>query len=112
MKEVTTTGSERTIGLDLGDQYTEACVLDDRGEVVETFRVRPTWTAMEGALSRFESSRVVLEVGTHSPWGPRRNAQRWRTHEVIESANGSLEISGPRASPRRHERNHTDEKRC
>lgn len=68
MNEVTTTGSERTIGLDLGDQYTEACVLDGRCEVVETFRVRSTRTAMEGALSRFESSRVVLEVGTHSPW--------------------------------------------
>ncbi len=70
-KNITKSGS-LTIGLDLGDKHTEACVLDAGGEVVETFRVRTTQVALDRALSRFEASRVVLEVGTHSPWVSRR----------------------------------------
>jgi hypothetical protein len=42
------------------------------GEVLETFRVRTTPVALDRALARFEASRVVLEVGTHSPWVSRR----------------------------------------
>ena len=61
-------GGGLTIGLDLSDKTSEACVLDAAGEVVETFRVRTTPAALERALARFEPSRVVLEVGTHSPW--------------------------------------------
>jgi len=57
-----------TIGLDLGDRWTEGRVLDETGEVVEAFRVRTTEPAMTSRLSSFPPSRVVLEVGTHSPW--------------------------------------------
>lgn len=35
-----TSGSELTIGLDLGDRFTEGRVLEASGEVVEAFRVR------------------------------------------------------------------------
>jgi transposase len=66
-KRITTRGG-LTIGLDLSDQTTEACVLDAAGEVVERFRVCTTTAALERALARFEPSRVILEVGTHSPW--------------------------------------------
>jgi len=61
-----------TIGLDLSDKHTEACVMASDGEVLETFRVRTTPVALDRALARFEASRVVLEVGTHSPWVSRR----------------------------------------
>lgn len=57
-----------TIGLDLGDRWTEGRVLDEAGEVVESFRVRTTEPAMDARLSSYEPCRVVLEVGTHSPW--------------------------------------------
>jgi transposase len=70
-KDITAKGS-LTIGLDLGDKHTEACVMDWSGEVVETFRVRTKQVALDRALARFEASRVVLEVGTHSPWVSRR----------------------------------------
>jgi transposase len=63
-----TTASELTIGLDLGDKHTEGCVLDGSGEVVETFRVRTTPPGLQRKLASFSPSRVVLEVGTHSPW--------------------------------------------
>lgn len=68
MGERITAGGGLTIGLDLSDKTSEACVLDAAGEVVEAFRVRTTPVALERALARFESCRVVLEVGAHSPW--------------------------------------------
>jgi len=68
MSKSITMFSGQTIGLDLGDKSTEAFVLDEAGEVVETFRVRTTKAALGRALGRYERSRVVLEVGTHSPW--------------------------------------------
>jgi transposase len=61
-------GGALTIGLDLGDRFTEGRVLDASGEVVESFRVRTTEPALAARLASFEPSRVVLEVGTHSPW--------------------------------------------
>jgi transposase len=57
-----------TIGLDLGDRFTEGRVLDRLGEVVEAFRVRTTEPALSARLASYAPSRVVLEVGSHSPW--------------------------------------------
>jgi activator of 2-hydroxyglutaryl-CoA dehydratase len=62
-KNITASGS-LTIGLDLGDKHTEACVMDSGGEVLETFRVRTTQAALDRALARFDAARVVLEVGS------------------------------------------------
>jgi len=61
-------GGGLTIGIDLGDRWSEGRVLDSQGEVIESFRVRTTEPAMDRQLSRYPQSRVVLEVGTHSPW--------------------------------------------
>jgi transposase len=70
-----------TIGLDLGDRWTEGRVLDASGEVIEAFRVRTTEPAMDARLSSYVPSRVVLEVGTHSPWVSRCVTKHG--HEVI-----------------------------
>jgi len=66
-KRITTEGG-LTIGLDLGDRFTEGRVLDEWGAVVEAFRVRTTEPALSSRLASFPPSRVVLEVGMHSPW--------------------------------------------
>jgi transposase len=71
----------RTIGMDLGDRYTQLCVLDDGGEVVEEGRVRTTRAALKQRLEGVERSRVVLEVGPHSPWISRLVAEAG--HEVV-----------------------------
>jgi hypothetical protein len=65
-KAITTDGG-LTIGLDLVDRFMEGRVLDGSGEVVEAFRVRTTEAALSSRLADFAPSRVVLEVGTHSP---------------------------------------------
>jgi len=81
-----TTGSGLTIGLDLGDKHTVGCVLSRGGEVLETFRMATTVAAVRRTMEGFEASRVVLEVGTHSPWMSR----------VIEQAGHELIIANPR----------------
>ena len=68
MNESITGDQGSTIGLDLGDQYTHCCSLDGCGEVEETFRVRTTAAAFSKRFSALAPCRVVLEVGTHSPW--------------------------------------------
>jgi transposase len=57
-----------TIGLDLGDRVSRVCEVNAAGDVVN----RASVATQRGALQRFfagrEAARVILEVGTHSPW--------------------------------------------
>ena len=76
MGKDTTTDEGLTIGLDLGDKTSEAVVLDGGGEEVERFRVRTTQPGLSRRFAGFEPARVVLEVGTHSPWVSRLLAAR------------------------------------
>lgn len=57
-----------TIGVDLGDRFSQGCVLDPAGEVKARFRMATTRKGLEAALQRYHGARVVMEVGTHSPW--------------------------------------------
>lgn len=70
-----------TIGIDLGDRVSHACVLDDpTGKVLDRMSFP---TSAEG-FERFRSlppSRIVIEVGTHSPWVSRMLLAMG--HEVI-----------------------------
>lgn len=81
MSKFITSDGALTIGLDLGDRFTEGWVLDGSGEVVEAFRVRTTEPALSSRLASFPPCRVVLEVGTHSPWVSRCVAKQG--HETI-----------------------------
>jgi transposase len=56
------------VGCDVGDKFTDVCVLDERGAVLESARMRTTRRSLEGCLRKYERARVVLEVGTHSRW--------------------------------------------
>ncbi|MBW2244119.1 MAG: IS110 family transposase [Deltaproteobacteria bacterium] len=87
MSEVTTTIPEQTIGLDLGDRTTHGCTLDAAGEVISRFRVATTHQGLAKAMRGWPTCRVVLEVGTHSPWMSRALAAAG--HEVI--------VANPRA---------------
>ena len=58
-----------TAGLDLGDRYGHLCLIDtESGEVVEEGRISTNSKAFERRFSGCEPMRVVIEVGTHSPW--------------------------------------------
>ena len=68
MKQGNATASGMTIGLDLGDRVTHLCVLDEAGAAVERRQVATRPESLRRALASYPPSRVVLEVGTHSPW--------------------------------------------
>src|SRR5712691_9547517 len=74
-----TTG--QTMGLDLGDRYSQVCVLDEQGEVLEQARLRTTSAALQQRFAALPPLRVALEVGTHSPWVSRLLASCG--HEVV-----------------------------
>ena len=57
-----------TIGLDLGDRNSHYCILDEAGEVVSEGQLPTTKTGFQSLFEKMPSSRVALEVGTHSPW--------------------------------------------
>ncbi|MBI5434334.1 MAG: IS110 family transposase [Planctomycetes bacterium] len=56
------------IGVDLGDQRSQVCVLDGDGDVVEEATIATNWSAFERKFGSLERSRVVLETGTHANW--------------------------------------------
>jgi len=70
-----------TIGLDLGDQTTRYCILDEAGEVVSEDQLPTTKTGLDSLFAKMPASRIALEVGTHSPWMSRHLAAMG--HEVI-----------------------------
>ena len=63
-----TEDTTNTIGLDLGDKSIVICVLDADGEVIERSEIPTTKRGIERYFKQREPTRVVLELGTHSPW--------------------------------------------
>jgi transposase len=70
-----------TVGVDLGDKFSWLCVLDESGEITEETRVATTPKALRRRMSEIARCRVVVEVGTHSPWVQRQ--LEGLGHEVI-----------------------------
>jgi transposase len=60
--------SEKTVGVDLGDRWSRYCVVGASGVIVDEDRVRTTREAFEKQFGAMESTHVVIEAGTHSPW--------------------------------------------
>ena len=81
MRKATTTVPEVTIGLDLGNRFSHACVLDAEARVSERLRFPTTRSGLEKAFTDRRPCRVVLETGTHSPWMSR--ALEALGHEVL-----------------------------
>jgi transposase len=62
------TAPEHTVGVDLGDRKSVICRLDAEAHGVERRPMSTTRVNFEMYFSRLPKARVVLEVGTHSPW--------------------------------------------
>src|SRR5579859_4224241 len=74
-------GHKLTIGLDLGDRWSNYCVLDEAGEVLLEQKLPTTREAMKQTFEKIPGSLIVLETGTHSPWVSR--LLRELGHEVL-----------------------------
>jgi transposase len=81
MKEFSNEIPERTIGVDVGDRRSQVCMIDRGGEVILETSVATEREAVQKFFSQLAASRVVLEVGTHSPWMDREISQLG--HEVV-----------------------------
>lgn len=108
MHNDTTTGGARsgdreskvTVGLDLSDRYSSWCVLDEDGALVEEGRVQTTVAALSRRFGTTAPCRIVLEVGTHSPWASRLLAELG--HEVIVANPRKVRLIAE--SDRKHDR--------
>lgn len=63
-----THAAPRSIGVDLGDRFSELCVLDGDGASLSRARLRTTRAALHEYFSTQAPARVALETGTHSGW--------------------------------------------
>ena len=89
-----------TIGLDLGDRRSRACVISADGTVLEARSVATEVAALTRWVQRYPRARVVMEVGTHSPWVSRTLSALG--HETVV-ANPS-ELYGRRRRRRRNDK--------
>jgi len=79
-----------TIGLDVGNRFTEICEIDEHGEVIRRDRVSTTVDCLRKRLSGLTLARVVLEVGCDSPWMSRLLSELG--HEVLVANSRSIAL--------------------
>lgn len=92
--------SKLTVGLDLGDRFSQLCVLDADGEVLQEARVRTTEAQFHRWCAALGPARVALEVGTHSPWVSRLLQEMGHEVIVANARHVRLIYSGSRKSDR------------
>jgi transposase len=80
----------RTVGLDLGDRFSQFVVLDAAGQLVEEGRVATREAALRQRFCGVEPMRIALETGTHSPWVSR--VLRECGHEVLVANSRKLRL--------------------
>jgi len=79
-----------TVGLDLGDRFSNFCVLDAQGEIVEEGRVATTKEALTKKYSEMAPCRIALEVCTYSPWVSR--LLKGMGHEVLVAQSSKVAL--------------------
>jgi transposase len=79
-----------TVGLDLGDRFSQVVVLDEEGQVVEEGRVATREAALRQRFSGCSPMRIALETGTHSPWVSRVLEECG--HEVVVANSRKLRL--------------------
>jgi transposase len=75
-----------TVGVDLGDQWSQYCILDLEGETLAEGQLRTTQEDFANFFQGLNAARVVVEVGTHSAW----------VQEVICSYGHEVVVANPR----------------
>jgi transposase len=60
---------EKIVGLDLGDKFSYACVLDaTTGEVIKEKRIATRASCLQTFFAGRPAMQIAIETGTHSPW--------------------------------------------
>lgn len=61
-------GDRLTVGVDLGDRWSQYCILGLEGETLAEGQLRTTQEEVGEFFQGLTAARVVMEVGTHSAW--------------------------------------------
>jgi transposase len=70
-----------TVGIDLGDKKHAICVMDATGETIDARKITNYLESLRRLSKKFPTARMVMEVGSHSPWISRFFSDL--EHEVI-----------------------------
>jgi len=57
-----------TAGIDLGDKKHAICVIDSAGEIIDARKITNHRESFRRLSKKFPDARIVMEVGSHSPW--------------------------------------------
>jgi transposase len=79
--KISTTAPGLTVGIDLGDQWSQFCLLDAAGQIQQEGRVRSIRSAFQARFGTLAPARIALETGTHSLWASELLTELG--HEVI-----------------------------
>jgi thiamine pyrophosphate-dependent acetolactate synthase large subunit-like protein len=75
-----------TVGVDLGDKWSNYCILGLEGETLSEGQLRTTRQNFAEFFEALSAARVVIEVGTHSAW----------VREVVACFGHELLVANPR----------------
>src|SRR5499427_10689270 len=75
-----------TVGVDLGDQWSRYCILGLQGETLSEGSLQTRQAQLAEFFQALPPARVVIEVGTHSPW----------VQEVIAGEGHEVLVANPR----------------
>jgi transposase len=87
-----------TVGVDLGDQWSHYCILGLQGETLSEGQLQTREAEVAEFFQALPPARVVMEVGTHSPW----------VQEIIAGEGHEVLVANPRlmeGSKRRKRKN-------
>jgi transposase len=89
-----------TVGVDLGDQWSNYCILGLGGETLMEGQFRTSPQAVKEFFESLSRSRVVIEVGTHSAWV--REVIAGPGHEVLVA--NARRMEGSKRGRRKNDR--------
>ena len=75
-----------TVGVDLGDQWSNYCILGLEGETLAEGQLRTTREDVAQLFGGLAAARVIFEVGTHSAW----------VREVVVGCGHEVLVANPR----------------
>src|SRR6516225_6298117 len=75
-----------TVGVDLGDQWSNYCILGLEGETLAEGQLRTTREDVAVFFRALAAARVIFEVGTHSAW----------VREVVVGCGHEVLVANPR----------------
>jgi len=89
-----------TVGVDLGDKWSNFCILGLDGEKLTEGELRTTPQDFAEFFQSMTAARVVMEVGTHSAWA--RDTVARSGHEVLVA--NPRQMEGPKRRKRKNDR--------